>query len=88
MGEREARSPNSLSRDQFHPRRAYSSGSRNSPSNAPRADWGHVAHNLGKGGHRPVSARHDATPVVGTGGSAELERQLDRSIGIGDSRRR
>ena len=67
--------------------RRTSPGSRSSPSNA-RADWGHVAHNLGKGGHRPVSARRDAVPVVGGESAAPLERQLDGSIGIGDSRRR
>ncbi|HEY1864413.1 MAG TPA: hypothetical protein VGG77_12170 [Roseiarcus sp.] len=61
---REVRSPNSLERDQHHPQRVVSPGAYSNPGNA-HADWGHVAHNLGKGGHRPASARRDKTPVQG-----------------------
>jgi hypothetical protein len=39
MGTTEVRSPNSLTRDQYHPRRGESPGSRSSPSNA-RTDGG------------------------------------------------
>jgi hypothetical protein len=82
MGEREVRSPWNTTGNE--PMRGYSPGSRSSPS---RAVGGHIAHNLGKGGHRPVSAKRDAVPVVGSGSSAALERQLDGSM-RGDSRRR
>ena len=64
MGITETRSPWSREKGQPHPRLAESPGSRSNPSNA-RADWGHAAHNIGKGGPRPVSARHDSTPIVG-----------------------
>jgi hypothetical protein len=67
---REVRSPNNTSQD--HPRRAESPGSRSSPSNA-RADWGHVAHNLGKGGHRPASARRDSNSLVLGGFQSPLD---------------
>jgi hypothetical protein len=83
---REVKSP--WSSDGNEPRRGYSPGAYSSPSNGKaRADGGHIAHNLGKGGHRPVSAKRDAVPVVGSGGSAHLERALDGSM-RGDSRRR
>jgi hypothetical protein len=76
---KEVRSPNSLTRDQFQPQRGISPGSRSSPSNA-RADWGHAAHNIGKGGPRPASARRDAAPVVGGESAAPLEQALDRGM--------
>jgi len=67
---REVRSPNSLTRDQFHPRRGESPGSRSSPSNAAVSDGGHVAGHIGKSGSQPASATRDgvmptARPVVG-----------------------
>jgi hypothetical protein len=62
---REVRSPWSRERSGPSPERRV--GTSPWSSNA-RADWGHVAHNLGKGGHRPVSARRDnAPPVLGSG---------------------
>jgi hypothetical protein len=80
----ETRSPWTLTRDQFHPRRGESPGSQSSPSNA-RADWGHAAHTLGKSGHQPMSARRDAVPVVGGESAAPLQQALDR--GMRDDRR-
>lgn len=47
MGEREIRSPWSLSPDQFHERRSESPGSRSSPSKGP--DSGHLVRSPGKG---------------------------------------
>ena len=69
MGISEVRSPNSLTRDQFHPRRGESPGSRSSPSNA-RDDGGHIAGHVGKSGSGPASLKRDgdiprATPVQG-----------------------
>jgi hypothetical protein len=86
---REVRSPWSLDRDDPHPRRAESPGSRSSPSNAARADGGHIANNLGKGGHRPVSARRDSgQPVLGSGFQSPLDPR-DPTAGVtNDSRRR
>jgi hypothetical protein len=79
---REVRSPHSLTRDQFHERRAESPGSRSSPS---RADGGHLAHNIGKSGSMPA-ARRDSTPVVGeSGDAARLEQALERGM-RGDQR--
>jgi hypothetical protein len=69
------RSPWSLSRDDPHPMRGYSPGSRSSPSRA--ADY------------VPPPSRRDSVkpmPVVGSGGAAELEKAMDRGI-RGDSRR-
>jgi hypothetical protein len=69
MGEREVRSPWSSSKGDMHPRRAESPGSRSSPSNAPDC--------------YPLSSRRDCvkpTPVVGSGGAAELERAMDRGM--------
>jgi hypothetical protein len=65
MGEREVKSPWSSTGNEA--RRGYSPGAYSNPSNGKaRADGGHIAHNLGKGGHRPVSARRDCnTPVQG-----------------------
>jgi hypothetical protein len=59
---REVRSPNSLSKGQYHPQRGISHGSRSSPSNA--ADSGNLVRSPGKGGG-PASVRRDSTPVVG-----------------------
>jgi hypothetical protein len=56
---KEVRSPHSLTRDQPHPQRAISPGSRSSPSNA--ADSGHLVRSPGKG----PAVRRDSTPVVG-----------------------
>jgi hypothetical protein len=66
---KEVRSPNSLTRDQFHAQRGISPGSRSSPSNA-KGDGGHIAGHVGKGGSQPASATRDgfaptARPVVG-----------------------
>jgi hypothetical protein len=75
---KEVRSPHSLTRDQYHERRAESPGSRSSPS---RADGGHLAHNLGKSASQPASARRDSSPVVGESSSvARLEQALDQSM--------
>jgi hypothetical protein len=49
----ETRSPWSREKGQPHPRLAESPGSRSNPSNA-RADWGHAAHNIGKGGQSSI----------------------------------
>jgi hypothetical protein len=75
---REVRSPHSLTRDQYHPQRAISPGSRSSPSNA-RSD-GHLAHTVGKGGHGPASLRRDNTPVVGGESAAPLQQALERGM--------
>jgi hypothetical protein len=61
---REVKSPNSLTRDQYHPQRGISPGSRSSPSNAARSDSGHLVRSPGKGGG-PASVRCDAVPVQG-----------------------
>jgi hypothetical protein len=50
MGESTVRSSWSSSRDDMHPRRAESPGSRSSPSNSiPRGDGGHLVRSPGKG---------------------------------------
>jgi hypothetical protein len=54
---KEVRSPHSLTRDRYHPQRAFSPGSRSSSSNA--ADSGHLVISPGKGGG-PASVRRDA----------------------------
>jgi hypothetical protein len=65
MGIREVRSPNSLTRDQYHPQRGISPGAHSSPSNAPRSDSGHLVRSPGKGGG-PASVKRDgAVPVQG-----------------------
>jgi hypothetical protein len=74
----EVRSPHSLTRDQYHPQRAISPGSRSSPSNA-RAD-GHLARTVGKGGHGPASLHRDSTPVVGGESAAPLQQALERGM--------
>ena len=75
---KEVRSPHSLTRDQYHPQRAISPGSRSNPSNA-RSD-GHLAHTVGKGGHGPASLRRDSTPVVGGESAAPLQQALERGM--------
>jgi hypothetical protein len=75
---KEVRSPNSLTKDQYHPQRGISPGSRSSPSNA-RSD-GHLAHTVGKGGHGPASLRRDSTPVVGGESAAPLQQALERGM--------
>jgi hypothetical protein len=62
MGESEVRSPNSLARDQYQPRRGESPGSRSSPSNARSDD--HINPHAGKG-WTPVSRRDANQPVQG-----------------------
>jgi hypothetical protein len=76
---KEVRSPNSLTRDQYHERRAESPGSRSSPSNAARSD-AHLAGHLGKSASQPASARRDAVPVQGGESAANLEQALDRGM--------
>jgi hypothetical protein len=68
---KEVRSPNSLTRDQFHPQRGISPGSRSSPSNAARSDSGHRAHLVGKG---YGTARRDNALVLG-GWQSPLDRR-------------
>jgi hypothetical protein len=74
---KEVRSPHSLTRDQYHPQRAISPGSRSSPSNA--ADSRHLVRSPGKGGG-PASVRRDAVPVVGGESAAPLQQALERGI--------
>ena len=59
---REVKSPNSLTRDQFHAQRGISPGAHSNPSNAARSDSGHIAGHLGKGGFGPVSQKRDSPP--------------------------
>jgi len=62
---REVRSPWSRERGEAHPRLAESPGSRSSPS---RADGGHVAGHVGKGGatrRDNVTGRSTNEPVQG-----------------------
>jgi hypothetical protein len=62
MGDREIRSPWSLDRNERHPQRAISPGSRSNPDNdRARAD-GHILRHIGKSGPQPVSAKHN-TPI-------------------------
>ena len=79
------RSPNNTSPD--HPRRACS---RRVAAARPATQREVMADTLrdiwGKAELQPVSARRDATPVVGGESAAPLERQLDRSMGRGDRR--
>jgi hypothetical protein len=75
---KEVRSPNSLTKDQYHPQRGISPGSRSSPSNA-RSDGGHLVRSPGKGGG-PASVRRDAVPVVGGESAAPLQQALDRGL--------
>jgi hypothetical protein len=64
MGEREVRSPNSLTKDQYHPLRGISPGSRSSPS---KAEAGHRAGHVGKSGSGPASLRRDNCDGPGAG---------------------
>jgi hypothetical protein len=75
---KEVLSPNSLTRDQFHPQRGISPGAHSSPSNA-RSD-AHVAPHIGKSGSQPASARRDAVPVVGGESAAPLQQALERGM--------
>jgi hypothetical protein len=77
MGEgKEVRSPWSSSPND--PRRGESPGSRSSPSCAPRED-SHFGKGLRRDNLGPM-------PVLGGGGSAELEKAMDRGM-RNDSRR-
>jgi hypothetical protein len=69
---KEVRSPHSLTKDQYHPQRAISPGSRSSPSNA--ADSGHLV-SPGKGGG-PASVRRDAVSGVTRDGFAPSARPV------------
>jgi hypothetical protein len=79
MGEREVRSPWSSTGSEA--RRGYSPGAYSNPGNGKaRADGGHIAHNLGKGGHRPVSARAAiATRRSKAASAAHTIREISRS---------
>ena len=74
---KEVRSPNSLERNQFHPQRGISPGSRSSPSNA-RADWGHAAPRIGKSASQLVSARRDGAVPVQGGWRSPVDPRGDR----------
>ena len=54
---REVRSPNSLSREEFHPRRGWSPGSRSSPSNQRNPRY------AADSGQPPSPARRDGGAV-------------------------
>jgi hypothetical protein len=57
-------------------RRGYSPGAYSSPSNGKvRADGGHIARHLGRGGYGPASQRRDSTPVVGGESPPRSNRQ-------------
>jgi hypothetical protein len=71
---KEVRSPHSLTRDQYHPQRAVSPGSRSSPSNA-RSDGGHIAGHVGKGGGL-ASVRRDAVSGASQDGFAPSARPV------------
>jgi hypothetical protein len=64
------------------PQRGVSPGAYSNPSNPrQRADGGHIAHIIGAGGHKPVSAKRDsAVPVAGGESAANLEQALDRGM--------
>jgi hypothetical protein len=64
---KEVSQPQQPDRDQYHPRRAESPGSRSSPSNAARADGELGAGHVGKSGsgHASTSRRDNATPLQG-----------------------
>jgi len=66
MAIQEVKSPNTLTRDMGHPRRAESPGSRSNPSNPldprNRADQGLGPHSEGKG-WTPVDLRDPEGPV-------------------------
>jgi hypothetical protein len=68
---REVRSP--WSSDGNEPRRGESPGAYSSPSNAARADGGHIARVLGRGGYGPVSQRRDSNSLVVGGEQSPLD---------------
>jgi hypothetical protein len=69
VGISETRSPHNSSRGDNNPRRGYSPGSRSSPSRAPD----NVPPPPARVGAEPV-------PALGTGGTAELERAMDKGM--------